>query len=102
MAYHSVLANLALKNHSALLCGMMLCDCRLQAFLVRYAGRFLAGLGVGTASLVVPRYLVEIAPTPIRGALGTVSQVTFCTNVCQPVLQEAPAGTDCIIARMHI
>ena len=41
-----------------------------------YAGRFLAGLGVGTASLVVPRYLVEIAPTPIRGALGTVSQVT--------------------------
>ena len=39
------------------------------------AGRMLAGSGVGTASLVVPRYLVEIAPTPIRGALGTFNQV---------------------------
>ncbi len=88
MAYHSVLANLAnlaMKKHIALLCGVMSCDCRSQAFLVCYAGRFLAGLGVGTASLVVPRYLVEIAPTPIRGALGTVSQVTFlhkCMSIC--------------------
>ena len=39
------------------------------------AGRLLAGCGVGTASLVVPRYLVEIAPVAIRGALGTFSQV---------------------------
>ena len=42
-------------------------------------GRLLAGCGVGTASLVVPRYLVEIAPAAIRGALGTFSQV--CTGV---------------------
>lgn len=105
MAYHSVLANLAnlaMKIHIALLCGVMSCDCRSQAFLVCNAGRFLAGLGVGTVSLVVPRYLVEIAPTPIRGALGTFSQVTLCRNACQPVLQEAPAGTDCIIACKHI
>ncbi|DBB09503.1 TPA: hypothetical protein ACH3X3_008063 [Trebouxia sp. C0006] len=44
-------------------------------------GRFLAGLGVGTASLVVPRYLVEIAPTPIRGALGTFSQLFVCVGI---------------------
>ena len=92
MPYHRVLAslaNLAMKKRNVLLCGMTSCDLQSHPLLVCYAGRFLAGLGVGTASLVVPRYLVEIAPTPIRGALGTFSQVTLCTNACQSVLQEA-------------
>ena len=39
------------------------------------AGRLLAGWGAGAASLYVPRYLSEIAPATIRGALGTLSQV---------------------------
>lgn len=42
-------------------------------------GRALAGLGTGAASLLVPRYLSEIAPTPIRGLLGTLNQI--CINV---------------------
>ena len=93
MPYHRVLAslaNLAMKKRNVLSCGMTSCDLQSHPLLVCYAGRFLAGLGVGTASLVVPRYLVEIAPTPIRGALGTFSQVTLCINSCQAVLQEAP------------
>ena len=32
-------------------------------------GRFVVGLGVGTAAMVVPVYLAEIAPTSIRGIL---------------------------------
>ncbi|KAL3148888.1 hypothetical protein ABBQ32_001758 [Trebouxia sp. C0010 RCD-2024] len=44
-------------------------------------GRLLAGWGVGTASLVVPRYLAEIAPVAIRGALGTFSQLFVCVGI---------------------
>ena len=43
--------------------------------LVLLLGRFLAGISTGAASLVVPRYLSEIAPTPIRGLLGTFNQI---------------------------
>ena len=32
-----------------------------------YAGRFIAGLGVGQTTVVGPVYLAEIAPAPIRG-----------------------------------
>ena len=39
------------------------------------AGRFIAGIGTGAASLLVPRYLTEIAPNSIRGLLGTLNQV---------------------------
>lgn len=40
------------------------------------AGRILAGLGAGAASVLVPRYMAEVAPTVIRGALGTMTQVS--------------------------
>jgi SP family sugar:H+ symporter-like MFS transporter len=36
--------------------------------------RFIVGLGIGAASAVVPAYIVEIAPTSIRGRLGTFWQ----------------------------
>ena len=39
------------------------------------AGRALAGLGAGAASVLVPRYLAEISPVAIRGMLGTMTQV---------------------------
>ena len=32
-------------------------------------GRFVVGLGIGTASLVVPVYLSEVSPTEMRGAV---------------------------------
>jgi len=38
-------------------------------------GRLVGGIGVGAASLLVPRYLSEIAPTRIRGLLGTFNQI---------------------------
>ncbi|PSC75287.1 plastidic glucose transporter 4-like isoform [Micractinium conductrix] len=43
------------------------------------AARGAAGLGCGAASVLVPRYVAEIAPVGIRGALGTLNQV--CINV---------------------
>jgi len=38
------------------------------------AARFVCGLGIGTASAVVPGYIAEIAPTEIRGRLGSFWQ----------------------------
>ena len=32
-----------------------------------YAGRFIAGIGVGQTTVVAPTYLVEISPRAIRG-----------------------------------
>jgi MFS family permease len=34
-----------------------------------YAGRAFTGLGVGSSSLVVPQYIAECSPPPIRGGL---------------------------------
>lgn len=32
-----------------------------------YAGRFIAGIGIGMTSVCCPAYIVEVAPAPIRG-----------------------------------
>lgn len=32
-----------------------------------YAGRFIAGIGIGMTSVCCPTYIVEVAPAPIRG-----------------------------------
>lgn len=39
--------------------------------------RFVLGLGVGSASFIVPLYLVELAPTAIRGSVGTLNTLAF-------------------------
>jgi MFS family permease len=36
---------------------------------VMYVGRFIAGLGVGAASMLTPLYVSECAPRAIRGGL---------------------------------
>jgi MFS family permease len=38
-------------------------------------GRFLLGLGVGLASMIVPLYIAEIAPANRRGALVSLNQL---------------------------
>ena len=42
-----------------------------------YAGRFLMGLGVGSAAGIVPLYIGELAPTKQRGALTTINVVAI-------------------------
>ena len=48
-----------------------------------HAGRALAGVGAGAASLYVPRYISEVAPISIRGALATLNQVCPLSSVLQ-------------------
>ncbi|KAF5026615.1 hypothetical protein F66182_1288 [Fusarium sp. NRRL 66182] len=46
-----------------------------------YVGRFVAGLGVGAASSLVPLYVSECAPRAIRGGLTSFYQLFIVTGV---------------------
>ena len=45
------------------------------------AARFVLGLAVGSAALVVPLYLSEIAPTEIRGAVSSLNQLAIVSGI---------------------
>ena len=49
------------------------------AFIV--LGRFLLGLGVGLASMIVPLYIAEIAPAARRGALVSLNQLMITIGI---------------------
>ncbi|OAL06039.1 general substrate transporter [Phaeosphaeriaceae sp. SRC1lsM3a] len=49
---------------------------------VMYVGRFVAGVGVGGASMVVPLYISENAPRAIRGGLTGLYQLFIATGTC--------------------
>jgi sugar porter (SP) family MFS transporter len=44
-------------------------------------GRFLLGLGVGLASMIVPLYIAEIAPADRRGALVSLNQLMITVGI---------------------
>lgn len=46
--------------------------------------------GVGFASLLTPRYLNEIAPAAIRGALGTQTQIFVNIGILAGVALGVP------------
>lgn len=58
-----------------------------QAMLI---GRLLAGIGIGISSAVVPLYISEIAPTEIRGALGSVNQLFICIGILAALVAGLP------------
>ncbi|KAK9796344.1 hypothetical protein WJX73_010696 [Symbiochloris irregularis] len=45
------------------------------------AGRLIAGVGIGLSSALVPLYISEVAPTNVRGALGSVNQLVICIGI---------------------
>ena len=45
------------------------------------AGRFLAGVGAGASTVIVPLYISEIAPPNERGLFGTMTQVTINSGI---------------------
>jgi MFS family permease len=44
-------------------------------------GRFLVGIGIGLASALVPLYISEVAPTSVRGTLGSTNQLIICLGI---------------------
>ena len=59
------------------------------------AARFVLGLAVGCAALVVPLYLSEIAPTEIRGAVGSLNQLAIVVGILVAfIVNAALASTE--------
>lgn len=46
-----------------------------------YAGRVIAGLGIGAATVLIPMYSAEMSPKEIRGRLGACFQLFFAIGV---------------------
>nr|KJB08385.1 hypothetical protein B456_001G081100 [Gossypium raimondii]KJB08386.1 hypothetical protein B456_001G081100 [Gossypium raimondii] len=53
-------------------------------------GRFLAGIGIGISSAIVPLYISEISPTEIRGALGSINQLFICIGILAALVAGLP------------
>jgi SP family sugar:H+ symporter-like MFS transporter len=59
------------------------------------AARFVLGLAVGSAALVVPLYLSEIAPTEIRGAVASLNQLMIVGGILAAyIVNAALASTE--------
>lgn len=50
------------------------------------AGRFLVGIASGTATVMVPLYLGELAPPNLRGALGTTYQLAMVLGILWTII----------------
>ena len=51
------------------------------------AGRFITGFAAGAITLFTPRYIAETAPPAIRGAVGSLSQVS---SIVDKTLNSGP------------
>ncbi|XP_036403960.1 solute carrier family 2, facilitated glucose transporter member 4-like [Megalops cyprinoides] len=61
--------------------GMMGMSKLCRSFEMMIMGRFIIGAYCGLASGLVPMYVGEIAPTSLRGALGTLHQLAIVTGI---------------------
>ncbi|HSA96148.1 MAG TPA: sugar porter family MFS transporter [Acidobacteriota bacterium] len=56
--------------------------CALPRTIVEFmAFRFVGGLGIGSAAVLSPLYIAEIAPARVRGALVSVNQLAIVTGI---------------------
>ena len=51
--------------------------------------RFIAGIGVGIASVIAPAYIAEIAPAHMRGRLGSLQQLAIVVGIFVALLTDA-------------
>uniref|UniRef100_A0A7R9YSH1 Major facilitator superfamily (MFS) profile domain-containing protein n=1 Tax=Chlamydomonas euryale TaxID=1486919 RepID=A0A7R9YSH1_9CHLO len=81
----SVSDSLGRRKGLLLACAPMLLGPLLSAysgsFSTMVVGRFMTGIAIGLSSALVPTYISEIAPTAIRGALGTLNQLMICVGI---------------------
>lgn len=53
------------------------------------AWRFIGGLAIGTASVIAPAYIGEIAPARMRGALSSLQQLAITVGIFLALLSDA-------------
>ncbi|TYC99054.1 sugar porter family MFS transporter [Arthrobacter echini] len=53
------------------------------------AWRLVGGLAIGTASVIVPGYIAEIAPTKWRGGLASIQQLAITVGIFAALLSDA-------------
>ncbi|KAJ8338218.1 hypothetical protein SKAU_G00371840 [Synaphobranchus kaupii] len=71
-----------INNLTAFIGGGMMGMAKLcHSFEMMILGRFIIGAYCGLASGLVPMYVGEIAPTSLRGALGTLHQLAIVTGI---------------------
>lgn len=63
-----------------LICGAALCAGATSSSAL-LGGRFLIGIGIGLASALVPLFISEVAPSKIRGSLGSWNQLMICLGI---------------------
>ncbi|WP_342022181.1 sugar porter family MFS transporter [Arthrobacter citreus] len=51
--------------------------------------RLIGGLAIGTASVIAPGYIAEVAPNKWRGALGSVQQLAITLGIFAALLSDA-------------
>lgn len=51
--------------------------------------RFLAGVGIGVASVIAPAYIAEVAPARIRGRLASLQQLAIVLGIFVALLSDA-------------
>jgi SP family sugar:H+ symporter-like MFS transporter len=51
--------------------------------------RFIAGIGIGIASVIAPAYIAEIAPARIRGRLASLQQMAIVLGIFVALLSDA-------------
>lgn len=68
-------------NNAVFCCGSFLSALSPRGFVGLLLGRFVTGISAGALTLFTPRYIAEISPSNIRGALGSVSQLAICLGI---------------------
>jgi hypothetical protein len=78
-----------LINNLTFIGGAIMC-CISNKYIL-FAGRLVAGFGVGLESVVVPVLLSEIATAETRGTITTLHQVESRPHACHPSLRPRPS-----------
>jgi sugar porter (SP) family MFS transporter len=55
--------------------------------------RFVGGVAVGTASVIAPAYIAEIAPASLRGRLGSLQQLAIVVGIFVALLSDYAIAT---------
>jgi sugar porter (SP) family MFS transporter len=55
--------------------------------------RFLAGVGIGIASVIAPAYIAEIAPAALRGRMGSLQQLAITVGIFAALLSDQVLAT---------